>query len=205
LPLLQISIFNLTKVNAMMPSARQPARRSPRVTLLMPVLALTVLAAGCASSVKLDETPVETRVPQVATDTSKSQRVTPPAQSTVPTVDLTKSVDTGATLGKVIYFDFDSFVIRDDFRSVLEGNAKLLNGNKQRRVTIEGHTDERGGREYNLALGQKRAEAVQRSLALLGVSDGQLESVSYGEERPASTGHDEAAYAKNRRAELKDR
>jgi peptidoglycan-associated lipoprotein len=70
---------------------------------------------------------------------------------------------------------------------------------------VEGHTDERGGREYNLALGQKRAEAVARSLTLLGAADAQLEAVSFGEERPAVQGSDEAAWAKNRRAELKDR
>jgi peptidoglycan-associated lipoprotein len=105
----------------------------------------------------------------------------------------------------VVYFDFDSFVIKDEYRSVVEGQAKLLQANRQRLVQIEGHTDERGGREYNLALGQKRAEAVQRALVLLGVGDKQLEAVSYGEERPADPGHDEAAWAKNRRAEVKDR
>ena len=72
-------------------------------------------------------------------------------------------------------------------------------------MVVEGHTDERGGREYNLALGQKRAEAVVRSLTLLGVGDQQLEAVSFGEERPAAQGSDEAAWARNRRAELKDR
>jgi peptidoglycan-associated lipoprotein len=88
---------------------------------------------------------------------------------------------------------------------VVEGNAKALIASRQKKMTIEGHTDERGGREYNLALGQKRAEAVQKSLALLGVADNQMESVSFGEERPATQGSDEAAWAKNRRAELKDR
>ena len=77
--------------------------------------------------------------------------------------------------------------------------------NRTKRMTIEGHTDERGGREYNLALGQKRAEAVLRSMVLLGVQRRQLEAVSFGEERPAVQGSDEAAWAKNRRAELKDR
>jgi peptidoglycan-associated lipoprotein len=179
-------------------------QRAHRGATLTAALGAVLLAAGCASSVKLDPTPVETRTPQIAND-GAGQR-TPPAQSSVTTVDLSKSMDGGAqSLGRVIYFDFDSFVVKDEFRSVLEGHAKLLNSNKQKRVTIEGHTDERGGREYNLALGQKRAEAVQKSLVLLGVPDGQLESVSYGEERPANAGHDEAAWAKNRRAELKDR
>ena len=107
--------------------------------------------------------------------------------------------------GRMVYFDFDSFSIKDEFRPIVESNAKLLSANKQKRMTIEGHTDERGGREYNLALGQKRAEAVQKALVLLGVGEGQLESVSYGEERPAAQGGDEVSWAKNRRAELKDR
>lgn len=190
----------------MMPPVRQPARHVFSAAL-MPLLAVAALVTGCSSSVKLDETPVETRTPRITGD-SAGQRgtVQPQAQSNVAVVDLTKSGDAGAALlGKVIYFDFDSFVVRDEFRPVLEGNARLLNANKQRRVAIEGHTDERGGREYNLALGQKRAEAVQRNLALLGVADAQLEAVSYGEERPANPGHDEAAWAKNRRVELKDR
>ncbi len=106
---------------------------------------------------------------------------------------------------RIVYFDFDSFVVKDEFRPLIEAHAKRMAANRNQRTTIEGHTDERGGREYNLALGQKRAEAVLRSLALLGVADNQLEAVSFGKERPAVQGSDEAAWAKNRRAELKDR
>mgnify|MGYP003422738193 FL=1 len=84
-------------------------------------------------------------------------------------------------------------------------NAKTLAGARTRKVTIEGHTDERGGREYNLALGQKRAETVARAMTLLGVNDAQVEAVSFGKERPAAQGSDEAAWAKNRRAEIKDK
>jgi peptidoglycan-associated lipoprotein len=110
-----------------------------------------------------------------------------------------------ATAPRIVYFDFDSFVIKDEYRALVEANAKRLAANRSQRITIEGHTDERGGREYNLALGQKRAEAVAKALALLGVNDGQMEAVSFGKERPAVPGSDEAAWAKNRRAELKDR
>ncbi|MFN8899708.1 MAG: peptidoglycan-associated lipoprotein Pal, partial [Pseudomonadota bacterium] len=106
---------------------------------------------------------------------------------------------------RVVYFDFDSFAIRDDFKALIEGHARVLAREGDRRMTIEGHTDERGGREYNLALGQKRAEAVVRSLVLLGVSERQLEAVSFGKERPAVQGSGEEAWARNRRAELKDR
>jgi peptidoglycan-associated lipoprotein len=131
-------------------------------------------------------------------------------QSQVANVDLTRSAAAGAALmaapaQRVVYFDFDSFAIRDEFRPLVEGHARVLSGNKTRKMVIEGHTDERGGREYNLALGQKRAEAVLRSMTLMGATDAQLEAVSYGKERPAASGGDEAAWAKNRRAELKDR
>ena len=108
-------------------------------------------------------------------------------------------------LTRVIYFDFDSFVVKSEFAGAIDGHAKRLNAAKAKKVVIEGHTDERGGREYNLALGQKRAEAVQKSLTLLGVSGEQIEAVSFGEERPAAQGSGEAGWAQNRRAEIKDR
>jgi peptidoglycan-associated lipoprotein len=93
-------------------------------------------------------------------------------------------------------------VVKDEFRPTIEAQAKSLSANKAKKVSIEGHTDERGGREYNLALGQKRAEAVVKSLELLGVPQSQVEAVSFGKERPAVQGSDEAAWAKNRRAEF---
>lgn len=107
-----------------------------------------------------------------------------------------------ANLGRVLYFDYDDFSVRAEFAPLLEGHARILNNDRQRRVALEGHTDERGGREYNLALGQKRADAVRRSLALFGVTDDQMESVSFGEEKPANAGSDENAYSLNRRVEL---
>jgi peptidoglycan-associated lipoprotein len=106
---------------------------------------------------------------------------------------------------RVVLFDFDSFAIRSDFTAMIEGHAKYLSFNRDKRIAIEGHADERGSREYNLALGQKRAEAVLRSLVLLGAQESQIEAVSFGEERPAATGSNEAAWAQNRRAEVKDR
>lgn len=189
-------------------------------------IALAALLAACGSSVKLNDTPVESRaltpVSPVTGDQAAAGQagagtaaaaaaVTPPAaQSQVATVQAgqmgSKGVDgLPAGVGRVVYFDFDSFVVRDEGRPVVEAHARLLNANRTRKMTVEGHTDERGGREYNLALGQKRAEAVVRSLTLLGATDAQLEAVSFGEERPAVQGSDEAAWAKNRRAELKDR
>jgi len=103
---------------------------------------------------------------------------------------------------RVVYFDYDSFAIRPEFQSVIETHAKIIKVDKSKKVAIEGHTDERGGREYNLALGQKRAEAVRRALVLLGVSENQVEAVSFGKEKPAVLGSTEAAMEKNRRAEI---
>ena len=119
------------------------------------------------------------------------------------TIDATATA--AAQAGRIVYFDYDSFVLKDEFKPLVEAHAKALVGNRGKRLVIEGHTDERGGREYNLALGQKRAEAVVRTLTLLGANDNQMESVSFGEERPAVTGTDDASWAKNRRAELRDR
>jgi len=101
-----------------------------------------------------------------------------------------------------IYFDFDSFVVKDEFRGTVEAHARYLLANNAKRVVIQGNTDERGSREYNLALGQKRAEAVRRAMSALGVPDKQMEAVSFGEERPRATGADDASYAENRRADL---
>jgi len=103
---------------------------------------------------------------------------------------------------RTIYFDYDSVNIRADFADTVAAHASLLAANPGVAVTLEGHADERGSREYNLALGERRALAVRRQLVLLGAAAGQIKTVSYGEERPAVGGHDEQAYAMNRRVEL---
>jgi peptidoglycan-associated lipoprotein len=174
-----------------------------RTLLTATAAASALLLAACGSNVKLDEgtkAPVESRTGAAPGTGAGAGTGTP--QSRVAPVDLTAQNQAAASLGRVVYFDFDSFVVKEEFRGLVDGHAKTLNADRRKRVVVEGHTDERGGREYNLALGQKRAEAVTRSLALLGATDAQLEAVSYGEERPAAAGSDEAAWAKNRRAEL---
>jgi peptidoglycan-associated lipoprotein len=183
----------------------------PRRTLSSAVLALALgaLFAGC-SSTKLDEAPVESRnVPADGSSTAPGGGSgSGTAQSSVATVDLSKqgaAAATGLLAQRTVFFDFDSFVVKDEYRPMLEAHAKVFSANRSKRMTLEGHTDERGGREYNLALGQKRADAVLRSMVLLGVQDAQLEAVSFGEEKPAVPGSDEAAWAKNRRVELKDK
>ena len=101
-----------------------------------------------------------------------------------------------------IYFDYDSFSVKDEYKPVLQAHAKFLVENPTAKIYLQGHTDERGSREYNLALGQKRADAVRRVMTVLGVKDSQVEGVSYGEEKPKNGGHDDSAYAQNRRADI---
>ena len=171
-------------------------------------LFFSALLAGCASGVKLDDVPVEDKSATSSSATSSGvnvQGVGSGAQSGVSSVVAEKSNSGIGPVGveHVILFDYDSFVVRADARPVIENHARFLQANKQRKANLEGHTDERGGREYNLALGQKRAEAVRQALSLLGVSDNQLEAVSYGKEKPAATGGSEADLAKNRRVEIR--
>jgi peptidoglycan-associated lipoprotein len=166
------------------------------------VTAALVTLAGC-SSTKLDTpVPVESRTgTNVGTLGTGGANTASASQSKVTPVDLSKD-DLASAPGRVVYFDFDSFALKDEYRPTVEAYAKALSADRKKRLAIEGHTDERGGREYNLALGQKRAEVVARSLTLLGATDAQIEAVSFGKERPAVQGSDEAAWAKNRRAEL---
>ena len=175
-----------------------------RLTALM--LSLTLVA--CGSNVKLNDVPVEDRA---GGNIGQNAGVNPPpgpaqaAGQAVAPVQI-RSADTPgvgpAGVARVIYFDYDSFSIRPEFQSAIESHARFLTADKVRRIAIEGHTDERGGREYNLALGQKRSEAVRRALTLLGVAESQIEAVSLGEEKPAQTGSSEEAFSRNRRAEV---
>lgn len=101
-----------------------------------------------------------------------------------------------------VHFDFDSFVVKDEYRPMLEAHAGYLMSKRDARVILQGNADERGSREYNLALGQKRAEAVRKALAVLGVSEAQMEAISFGEEKPRNEADTEEAYAENRRADV---
>ena len=166
--------------------------------ILVSALAAAGLLGGCSTPVKLTEpAPVESRPTAPATQ--------PQPQSGVGTVDTTAKAIDNSNIGRVIYFDFDSYVVKDEFRPIVEENARMLKADKSKKEVAEGHTDERGGSEYNLALGQKRAEAVVKQMVLLGAAEGQLEAVSYGKERPVATGHDEESWAKNRRVELRSK
>src|ERR1700733_14854750 len=108
----------------------------------------------------------------------------------------------GILAKRIIYFDFDSSEIKGEGPGVVAAHARYLGANSTVRVRLEGHTDERGSREYNIGLGERRAQAVRRALLLQGATETQLSTVSYGAERPAAAGHDETAWAKNRRVEV---
>jgi len=170
------------------------------------VVGLVAMLSACGSAVKLDNVPVEDRssTSSAAADANKGANGTPVGKSAVASVDLSKNGQDAAmqASNRVVYFDYDSFAIRPEFQAVIEAHAKYIRADKARKVMIEGHTDERGGREYNLALGQKRADAVRKALSLLGVGENQLEAVSFGKEKPAVQGGTEAAMEKNRRAEI---
>lgn len=170
---------------------------------LASIITLSAALVGCSSGVKLNEVPVENRTPvTTAPGTGDAAGVTgrDVAPVLIGATDPSLAGPPGAA--RVIYFDYDSFVIKPEFQATVEAHSRFLSANKARKLVIEGSTDERGGREYNLALGQKRAEAVRRALGLLGATDAQIEAVSFGEEKPAVTGSDEESYSKNRRAEF---
>lgn len=167
--------------------------------LRVALLAVFIAFIGACSSTKLKE-------PTPVSDVSSGQTNTPPADTNaVTTVDTTRDAlnDPNSPLAKrSVYFDFDSFIVKDEYRGTVEAHAHYLQSHPGRHVAIQGNTDERGGSEYNLALGQKRAEAVRRALSLLGVPDSQMEAVSFGKEKPRALGHDEAAWAENRRVDI---
>ena len=179
---------------------------------------------SCKSAVKLDEpAPVESRAATGVSDadaTNAASRMGGAGQSgldgrginsggarsasaNAASATLDPLKDPSSPLAKrSIYFDYDSYVVRDEYRSTIDAHARYLAGERNRRVIVQGNTDERGSREYNLALGQKRAEVVRRSLTALGVPEAQIEAVSLGEEKPRATGQDEASFAENRRDDL---
>ena len=165
--------------------------------LLIPAL-LAALVAGC-SSTPVDETagaPVESR--------NGTSGVTPVTAGGLDSRGLPKELtDPKSVLSRrSIYFDLDKYEVKDEYRDLVAAHAKYLVANRGFKMLVQGNTDERGSREYNLSLGQKRSEAVKRSLVLLGAKEDQVESVSLGEEKPKNPGHDESAWAENRRADM---
>ena len=177
--------------------------RPNRITSAALLTAAALLMAACATT-PLEEPapppPAAVEPPPPPPPAPEPKPVERPAPAPQPIDPLQ---DPSSPLAKrAVYFDFDQFVIKPEFTVTVEAHGRYLAGNPARRVTIEGNADERGSREYNLALGQKRAEAVKSRLTLLGATDTQVDTISYGEERPRASGHDETSWAENRRADI---
>lgn len=158
---------------------------------------LICLLSACASQTPQPDAEVE--------DKSVGAK---PAESAVrereATPTLNPLTDPNSVLSKrSVYFDYDSYVVKDDYRSLVQAHAHYLRDHPNARVLLQGNADERGSREYNLALGQRRADAVKYAMTLSGARDSQIESVSLGEEKPRATGHDEASWAENRRVDIR--
>lgn len=163
--------------------------------IILPLLASAILAACSSTPLSTDsDTPVA----------ADSSRVAPVVAGGMDGSGLPRELtDKNSVLSKrSIYFGFDQFTVDSQYNELVAAHAKFLTNNRGFKVLIQGNTDERGGAEYNLSLGQKRSEAVKKNLTLLGVKEDQVEAVSLGKEKPKATGHDEAAWAENRRADI---
>ncbi|MBC3833680.1 peptidoglycan-associated lipoprotein Pal [Undibacterium amnicola] len=160
------------------------------------LLASIALISACSTPVKLEEPAKIVEAKPEPVKPADTREVKPVVAAEV------DPLTQGALAKRSIYFDYDSYVVKEEFKATVEAHAKYLVANKGRKILVQGNTDERGGREYNIALGQKRAEAVRKALALLGVSEAQVEAVSLGEEKPKATGSDEASWAENRRSDI---
>ena len=169
-----------------------------------------LLAAGCSTTpptpTVAPTTPAPAAAPAPAAPVATQPApVSPPAPvAAVPATPPPAHLDPKSFISTnhSVYFDYDDYTIKSEYSSLIETHGKYLASNPSLSIKIEGNADERGGAEYNLALGQKRAEVVRRALKLYGVSDSQMEAVSWGKEKPKAPGHDETAWAQNRRADL---
>jgi peptidoglycan-associated lipoprotein len=178
------------------------------------IAVLAAALAACSSTPVDEQSPagVEDRAPGATKPAAPGQsQAQPIGQKPMGAIDLTAQkkpapsplTDPSSILSKrSIYFDFDRYDVKDEFKPLVEAHAKYLRDNPNAKMLIQGNTDERGGREYNLALGQRRAEAVKKMLLLLGARESQIEAVSLGEEKPKAQGSSEEAYAQNRRGDI---
>lgn len=168
-------------------------------------IGIAILLAACASKDPVKDTKVEDRTPASTTSTTST-----PATGSTQTTPVTSTQITGNPLKdpnnilskRVVYFDYDRDVVKPEFAALVQAHASYLAQNRNRKVRLEGHADERGSREYNMALGQRRAVAVSKATTVLGVGGERIETISFGEDKPKASGHDEASWAQNRRVEI---
>jgi peptidoglycan-associated lipoprotein len=166
-------------------------------------LVLAALAAGCASKETRTDVPVTdaSGVKQPAGNATTSSKTTPEQRDRIGGDPLHEP--NNILSKRSVYFDYDSNAVKDEYRGLVQAHSRYMGDKRDSKIRIEGNCDERGSREYNLALGQRRAESVKKVMTVLGVSDGRIETISYGEEKPVAMGHDEQSWAQNRRADIK--
>jgi peptidoglycan-associated lipoprotein len=169
-----------------------------RRTILVLLVAATMGIVACSGKKPKDEAPAQT--PVSANSGADSSGID--AAGANAGDDESAGPQGGLLSRRIIYFDFDSSEIRGEGTEIVAAHAKSLAGGQGMKVRLEGHTDERGSREYNIGLGERRAQAVRRAMLLQGAAESQITTVSYGEERPAAAGSDESAWAQNRRVEI---
>ncbi len=176
--------------------------------LLVSVMLAAFLAACSSKQVKEEpKAAVEDKSPAVTATAPEPAKEAAPTAETAPTTDQKMSMnplkDPSNILSKrSIYFDFDKDEVKPEFQALVEAHAKYLSSHADAKVALQGNADDRGSREYNLALGQRRSVAVKKAMNVLGVNDKQIETVSYGEEKPRCTDKAEACWAENRRVDI---
>ncbi len=172
-------------------------------------LAIVGLLAGCSTTTDkqkavevVDATPSKGEAPPLP----KQEVRDPGPIVSVPNTSTGSGTEIGPTTGilaqRSVFFDYDSIVIKDEFKPLVTEHSRYLSSHRAQKIVISGNTDERGSREYNIALGQRRADSVKQMMLLLGVKEDQIETVSYGEEKPRNPGREEAAFAENRRGDI---
>ena len=172
---------------------------------ILVVLGVVALLAGCPSKgpiqdVKVDEKSQESKLPGKSSDVPDTRKTTDTA--VVGTKEDPAALKKGTLAKRSIYFDYDKDSVKSEFTAILQAHATYLMANKSRKIKLEGNADERGSREYNMALGQRRANSVKQALNVLGVANDRIETVSFGEDKPKATGHDETSWAENRRVDI---
>ncbi len=175
-----------------------------RILSIAVLIAGAALLAGCPKKHNVNDAPVAgTQVPDSSTNSDSASTSTSPLGGDANSASRGLGAEgTGPLARKIIYFDFDKSEIKPEFADIVTTAAHNLSANPRLKMKLEGNTDERGTREYNIGLGERRAQAVRRALMLQGVAESQVSTVSFGSERPAAEGDDEAAWAKNRRVEV---
>jgi peptidoglycan-associated lipoprotein len=169
-------------------------------TLSLSTTLIAIAALAACSSTPLDtKAPVSTAQPTLPAGPSSGAATSSVATVTIDPLDDPK----GALAGRSIYFAYDDFSVDPKYQPLIQAHGQYIGSHGAAQIRVEGNTDERGSREYNLSLGDKRAQIVAKQLVLMGAKQSQIEAVSYGEERPKAEGHDEGAWAENRRADIR--